>query len=239
MLRRFIVMLWVAAGLAMLTGAAPAPETLVRAAFQTKFPELAIESVGRSAMPALYEVVADGQIFYVDESVNFVVRGVLFDARAGALRNVTAERTAQLNSQALTRAQDLAVRRVRGNGKRVVYTFEDPNCGYCKALQKELVKLNDVTIYTFLLPIVSPPDSVEKSKAVWCAKDRGRAWDDLMLKGVALTVPKGCEPSFEKTVELAERFNIRGTPAVYLGNGQQIGGFVAADKIEQALKTLK
>jgi thiol:disulfide interchange protein DsbC len=237
MLRSWIITVVAVAGLISLD--AGAQESGVKQAFQAKFSDLAVESVAKSGMPGVYEVVADGQIFYVDEKVTHVLRGSLFDARTGTLRNLTAERASQLASQALVRAQDMAVKRVKGSGKRTLYTFEDPNCGYCKELQKELVKITDVTIYTFLLPIVSPPDSVEKSKAVWCAKDRGKAWEEVLVKSAAIGVPKGCDPPFDKIVEMAQRFGVRGTPAVYLANGQQIGGYLPSEKIEQALKSIR
>jgi thiol:disulfide interchange protein DsbC len=130
------------------------------------------------------------------------------------------------------------VKRVRGNGKRVLYTFEDPNCGYCRELQKELMKLSDVTIYTFLWPILSP-DSVDKSRAVWCAKDRAKAWDDLMSRGVAPQAGAQCDAPFDKNHELAQRFGIRGTPAVFLADGRQVGaGYVPAAELEQALNSV-
>lgn len=223
---------------AVFSPAAGASENAIRQAFQSKFAEMPVDSVAKTPMAGIYEVVAQGQIFYVDEKVNYVLRGVLFDSRTSELRNLTAERDSQLAAQTLGKSQDLAIKRVKGNGKRILYTFEDPNCGYCKKLQAELVKLNDVTIYTFLLPIVAPPDSVEKSKAVWCAKDRGKAWDELMSKGVAPTGSKTCDTPIEKTVQLAQRFGVRGTPAIYLANGQQIGGFLPLDKIEQALNSV-
>ena len=95
--------------------------------------------------------------------------------------------------------------------------------------------MTDVTVYTFLLPILSP-DSTEKSKAIWCSKDRAKAWDQIMTKG-ALTEPsKPCDVALlEKNMQLAQRFNIRGTPAIYLASGQQLGGYVPAAQIEQAL----
>jgi thiol:disulfide interchange protein DsbC len=123
---------------------------------------------------------------------------------------------------------------VRGNGKRVVYTFEDPNCGYCRELYKELGKMTDITVYTFLYPVLSP-DSADKSRAIWCSKDRAKAWDQTMTKG-ALTEPvKPCDAPLERNAQLAQRFNIRGTPAIYLASGQQIGGYIPAAQIEQAL----
>ncbi len=224
---------------AIFSPAAGATENAIRQAFQSKFAEMPVESVAKTPIAGIWEVVAQGQIFYVDEKVNYVLRGVLFDSRTPELRNLTAERDSQLAALSLVKSQDLAIKRVKGNGKRVFYTFEDPNCGYCKKLQEELVKLNNVTIYTFLLPIVSPPDSVEKSKAVWCAKDRGKAWEDLLTKGVTPSGAKTCDNPIEKTVQLAQRFGVRGTPAIYLPNGQQIGGYLPLDKLEQALNSAK
>ncbi|MGE5523804.1 MAG: DsbC family protein [Rhodospirillaceae bacterium] len=214
-----------------------ANEAAVRQAFIARFPGANIDSVTRMPIGGLYEIVFEGQIVYTDEKVNYVMSGNLFDLRGGTERNLTRERMGQIVSQTLAKSNEGAIKRVKGNGKRVIYTFEDPNCPYCKELQKELAKMNDVTVYTFLLPILSQ-DSTDKSKAIWCSKDRAKAWDDAMLRGVTpAPARKDCETPFDKNAQLAQRFGIRGTPAVYLANGQQIGGYVPADKIEQALST--
>ncbi|HUF81573.1 MAG TPA: DsbC family protein [Burkholderiales bacterium] len=218
--------------------AAHASEAAIQRAFQAKLSEAKVESVSRTPMPGLYEVVADGLVFYTDEKVNFIIRGMLFDARTGKLQNLTLARNAQLVAQALDNSTDNAIKRVRGNGKRVIYTFEDPNCGYCRQQQKELLKLDDITVYTFLWPILSP-DSVEKSKAVWCSRDRARAWEDLMLRGVAPQGGSKCDTPIEKNMELARRFGANGTPAVFLADGRMIGGYVSAQQIEEALKSLR
>lgn len=226
-----------AAALAAALGAAPghAGEAEIRQLFQAKLADVSVESVAKSPMPGLYEVVANGHIFYTDEKVNFILRGVLFDARTPAMRNVTRDRTAELAAKTLAKSSENAIKRVRGNGKRVIYTFEDPNCGYCRQQQKEFLKMTDVTIYTFLWPILSP-DSVEKSRAVWCSKDRAKAWDDLMSRGVAPAGEAKCETPIEKNMDLARRFGANGTPAVFLADGRMIGGYVTAEKIEEALK---
>jgi thiol:disulfide interchange protein DsbC len=234
--RKLATTLAVLAGLA--AGSACASEAAIQQSFQKRFPNATVESVTRTPFAGIYEVVFNGQIAYTDEKLSFVFFGNLVDVRAGAERNLTRERGAQLASQALRRSADNAVKRVRGNGKRVLYTFEDPNCGFCRELQKELMKLSDVTIYTFLWPILSP-DSREKSLAVWCAKDRAKAWDDLMSRGVAPAAGAKCDVPFEKNHELAQRFGIRGTPAVYLADGRQVGaGYVPAAELEQALNSV-
>jgi thiol:disulfide interchange protein DsbC len=216
-----------------------AEESKVRRAFQARFPDMKVESVTRTPFPGLFEVVFDGQVVYTDEKIAYLMSGNLFDLRTSQERNLTRERRDQIASGALVSAQGNAIKRVRGNGKRVVYTFEDPNCGYCKELQKELHKMTDITVYTFLLPILSP-DSIEKSKIVWCAKDRLRTWDDMMIKGsLPANAAKNCATPLEENAALAKRFGVRGTPAVYLANGQQVGGFLPADKLEQALAVTK
>lgn len=231
---RLVPVLALAAALA--APAVQASEAAVRQLFQSKLTDVTVESVSRSPMPGLYEVVANGHIFYTDEKVNFIIRGVLFDARTSAMRNVTRERNAELTAKVLVKSTDNAIKRVRGNGKRVIYTFEDPNCGYCRQQQKEFLKMTDLTIYTFLWPILSP-DSVEKSRAVWCSKDRAKAWEDLMTRGIAPAPadPK-CETPLDKNMDLARRFGANGTPAIFLADGRTLGGYVPAEKIEEALK---
>jgi len=218
---------------------AQADEADVRKAFQVKFPAMKIESITRMPFQGLYEVIFDGQIVYTDEKLSYLMSGNLFDLRGQQERNLTSARRDQVAAGALLKAQANAIKRVRGNGKRVVYTFEDPNCGYCKELQKELNKMTDIVVYTFLLPILSP-DSVEKAKAVWCSKDRAKAWDDLMNKAtLSANAVKTCATPLEENQLLAQRFGVRGTPAVYLANGQQVGGFLPADKLEQALAAVQ
>ena len=227
----------VAALLLAATGAG-ADEKTVRQAFQSRFPKVPIESVTRTPFTGIYEIVMEGQIYYTDEKASYLFSGNLLDIRAGEPRNLTQEANAKLAAAALSKSTDSAVKRVKGNGKRVVYTFEDPNCSYCRELQKELAKLNNVTIYTFLWPILSQ-DSADKSKAIWCSADRAKAWEDVMLRGTSVSGRRDCDAPLEKNAQLAQRFGLRGTPGVYLANGQQIGGFVSADKMEAALSAVR
>ena len=234
MLRKFAAVLLVTTGLA--AGAAHGSEAAIRKAVQARFPDLPVESIAKTPFNGIYEVVLGGRIVYTDEKVSYVFIGNLLDTRGTGERDLTRERGAQLAAQTLRKATDQAIKRVRGTGKRVIYTFEDPNCGYCKQLQKELTKVNDVTVYIFLMPILSQ-DSVEKSRAIWCAKDRAKAWDDVMLRGLALPGEAKCDTPIEKNLELAQRFRINGTPAIFLADGRMLGGYVPADELEKAMNS--
>lgn len=234
MFRMLAVAVFAATGLA--AGAVYGDEAAVRKAVQTRFPNVPVESVAKTPFSGIYEVVLGGRILYTDEKTSFIFIGSLLDTRGVAERDLTAERSAQLAAQTLRKSTDQAIKRVRGNGKRVIYTFEDPNCPYCKQLQKELTKVTDITIYTFLWPILSQ-DSVDKSRAIWCAKDRAKAWDDVMLRGAAPQSDGRCETPFDKNKQLAQRFRINGTPAIFFADGRMNGGYMPADQIEQAMNS--
>ncbi|HYC47572.1 MAG TPA: DsbC family protein [Burkholderiales bacterium] len=214
--------------------AASGDEANIRQALQAKL-RMNAESVTPTPFAGVYEVVVNGQIFYTDAKASYMFKGDLVDMRGVQPKNLTEEASAKLAATTLSKSTDLAVKRVKGNGKRVVYTFEDPNCGYCKELQKELAKMNDVTIYTFLWPILSQ-DSLDKSKAIWCSRDRAKAWEDYMLRGASPGSKRDCDTTaLERNQRLAQRFGLRGTPAVYLANGEQVGGYLPADRLEAAL----
>jgi len=178
----------------------------------------------------LYEIYAGGQLFYSDEKGSVFVFGSLIDGKTH--RNITAEQQI-----ALLPLQD-AIKRVNGNGgngKRTLITFEDPNCGYCKKLTKELVSLKDSTVYTFMVPILSE-DSLVKSKKIWCSGDRLKAWDDWMLNGKAPTASDNCANPLERNSKLAQGLGVSGTPAIFFPNGEKVPGYMPLDKIEKALK---
>ena len=233
--RTFVTICAVLAGFA--AGSAWASEAAIRKTLQARYPDIPVESVSKTPIGGIYEVVVGGRIWYTDEKVSYLFIGRLIDTRGTPERDLTGERSLQLAAQTLRKSTDQAIKRVRGNGKRVIYTFEDPNCGYCKQLQRELQKVNDITIYTFLWPILSP-DSVEKSKAIWCAKDRAKAWDDVMLRGTAAQSDGQCETPLDRNMQLAKRFGINGTPAIFFADGNLNPGYLPAEQLEQALSAV-
>ncbi|KAB2925576.1 MAG: DsbC family protein [Dechloromonas sp.] len=194
-----------------------------------------VESVTKAGYLGLYEVYADGNIFYTDEKVTaIVVGGQMIDARS--MKNVTEERMRRLTA---IKFSDLplerAIKQVRGDGKRVLATFEDPNCGYCKRLAKDLQKLDNVTIYVFLYPILSE-DSLRKSKQIWCSADRSKAWNDWMIDGKAPTGREDCDTSaVVRNQEYGRRLNISGTPTIFFGDGERVPGAIPLPRIEQKL----
>ncbi len=223
---------------AFISSGASADEAEVRRILQKRLPTMTVESVTRSPLAGLYEVVLDGEIVYTDDKGEYFFGGNIYDIRTLPPRNVTQDRTSRLAADAFTKARELAIKRVRGDGSRTLFTFEDPNCGYCKALTGELAQLENVTVYTFLLPLLSQ-DSVEKSVAVWCSNDRSRAWDDLMTAGAMPQNGRSCAHPLQQIAAIARRFQIQATPAIYLGDGRHIGGMRRAADIEKALKTVK
>ena len=213
--------------LALTTGvfAASANET-IKKAVETRF-DTKVEKITKTEFAGMYEVLADGQILYTDEKATFFVVGSIYDGKTGA--NITGKRLiANL-------PLELAVKQVRGNGKGTLITFEDPNCGYCKRLVKDVQKLKDVTVYTFLMPVLGE-DSVTKSKAIWCASDRAKAWNDWMVNGTKPGDPKkDCSAPIEKLVSLGRSFEVTGTPTILFGDGTKVPGAIPLGEIEKKL----
>lgn len=191
-----------------------------------------VESVRKLGALGLYEVQLDGDLIYTDEKVSYVFLGEVVDAKTR--KNLTEERKQKLAQIKFSDLPlDLAVKQVKGNGKRVLATFEDPNCSYCKKLAKELQGVSDVTIYTFVYPILSP-DSSEKAKNLWCAADRAKAWNDLMLNGQT-PVTANCDHPTDKVVAMGRKLNVRGTPTMFFADGSRAPGYMPAAMLEKAL----
>lgn len=195
-----------------------------------------IDSVRKADALGLYEVVVGGDIIYTDANVEHVILGQIIDAKTR--RNLTQERMEKLSTIKFSDLPlNLAIKQVKGNGgngKRTIATFEDPNCTYCKKLAAELQNLDNITVYTFVYPILSQ-DSHDKSKAIWCAPDRAKAWNDYTLKGKVPPAGKCDTSDLNKVAELAQKLRIRGTPAIFLGDGSRTPGFMPAAQLEQAM----
>ncbi|GAB2898660.1 DsbC family protein [Uliginosibacterium flavum] len=181
----------------------------------------------------LYEVVlSNGDLVYADDKGTFLLTGQIIDLKNK--KNVTAAREAELSR---VNVADLplkqAVKQVRGTGKRILVTFEDPNCGYCKKLAKELKGVKDTTIYTFMIPILSP-DSMDKSRNIWCAKDRAASWNDWMTEN-KMPADAQCDNPIAKNAEMARKYRISGTPTMFLADGSRLGGYLPPDQLDKAI----
>ncbi|GAB3189900.1 DsbC family protein [Hydrogenophaga aquatica] len=223
---------------AAFTGA-QAQEAAIRKNLAERLPTLPkIEEVSKTPMNGLYEVrINQSDIFYSDAKGDFILlQGELIDTRTRA--NLTEERVNKLTAIAFDQLplKD-AFTTVRGNGKNKIAVFSDPNCGFCKRLERDLIKLNDVTVYTFLIPILGA-DSQTKARNIWCAKDKAASYNEWMLNG-ATPANASCDTAaLTRNLEFAGRMRITGTPTSFLADGTRIQG---ADfkKIEQMLAAAK
>lgn len=196
-----------------------------------------VDSVRKAGALGLYEVVLGGEIIYTDEKVSHFVLGQIVEPKTR--KNLTQERLTALSAIKFSDLPlDLAIKQVKGNGgngKRTIATFEDPNCTYCKKLAKELQGVTDITIYTFVYPILSQ-DSHDKSKAIWCAPDRAKAWNDYMLNGTAPSAEAKCDTAgLEAIGNAAQKLRVRGTPAIFLADGTRVPGFMDKAQLDQAM----
>jgi thiol:disulfide interchange protein DsbC len=191
-----------------------------------------VEAVAKTPYLGLYEVRVDGEIIYTDEKVSYIFSGNIIDAKS--MQNLTEKRLRELTAIKWDDLPlDAAVKTVHGSGKRILAIFSDPNCPYCKRFEKDLAKVDDVTIYTFLYPILSQ-DSHEKSKAVWCSADKSKAWSELMLNGTVPTAAR-CDTPIENNLALGRKYRVTGTPTLIFANGERTPGAIPAEQIEKLL----
>lgn len=198
-----------------------------------------IDEINPSPLPGLYEIRVNGtEIYYTDPEGNFLVQGSLIDTRQR--RNLTEERVEKLiavNFDALPLKDAFTI--VRGNGKRKLAVFEDPNCGYCKRFERDLQKVDNVTIHMFLYPILSA-DSNEKSRNIWCAKDQGKAWLDWMVRDQAPVAAANCDASaIDRNLALGRKHRISGTPTLLFANNFRVPGAIGSAEVEKILAEIK
>jgi thiol:disulfide interchange protein DsbC len=226
-----------AALLLALPVAAQDPSERIKAEFKKAVPEATVDSVRKTPYGGLYEVVVGGEIFYTDEKGSILVIGNIIDLKSRD--NITEQRLRQVNKIAFADLPfDRAIKIVRGNGSRKVAIFEDPNCGYCKRFERDLQGINDITVYVFLYPILSP-DSIEKSKAIWCSKDPGKSWVDTMTKESVPAGDKSCPTPLDQNIAFGREKKINGTPTIIFEDGERVPGAMAIADFEKKLAALK
>lgn len=227
-----------ATSLLVLSQWAVADEAILKKLVETAYPKFKVDSVTKTPYAGLYEVFMGGQIIYTDEKLTFLIaEGRLVDPKTK--KDVTGERMDELtkidfNSLPL----DQAIKVVKGNGSRKLVVFSDVDCPYCKRLeQNELVNVTDVTIYTFLYPLVQlHPDSAAKSKSIWCATNRVKAWQDWILNNQLPSSAGNCEVPLEKVGELARKVGVNSTPTLFFADGKRMMGAQPYKEIEKGLQ---
>lgn len=196
-----------------------------------------VRSVTKTPIPGLYEVAVGSQVVYTDATGRYILNGELLDTKTST--NLTEERVAELNR---IKWSDLplarAVKWSRGDGSRTVAVFSDPNCPYCKRIEQTFQQMDNITVYTFLYPVLSP-DSTTKSKQIWCASDRSKAWRDWMLNHVALTGNGNCKTPIDDNLKLGQSMNVTGTPAIFFTDGSRIPGAADVATLERKFASLK
>ena len=236
MLKRLAALALLGPVLALAQAADPAgklsSETIIKRTLEDRLGGAKVEAVRKTPYLGLYEVLVDNEILYTDEKLTYIFTGEILDAKS--MQNLTKKRLLELSGLKWENLPlESAFKTVRGNGKRMLAIFSDPNCPYCKRFEKDLAKVDDITIYTFLYPVLGP-NSVEKSKAIWCSADKSKAWNDLMLNGTAPAAAQ-CSTPIEKNLAFGRKYRVDGTPTLVFANGERVPGAIPAEQIEKML----
>jgi thiol:disulfide interchange protein DsbC len=232
----------IAAFLGLATAAATgetAREAAIKKLIEPRLGENAkVDSVTKTPYSDLYEVRIGSDIVYTDKNAKYLFVGRVLDTKT--FQDFTKERIDEISK---IKFSDLplesALKTVKGNGKRVIAVFEDPNCGYCKRFRQTLQEMDNVTVYTFMYNILTA-DSTVKSRNIWCSADRAKAWDEWMLNGkAAVTAPANCSTPNDKVLALGRKMKITGTPTIFFADGTRIPGAIDAKALEEKLVAVK
>ena len=212
-----------------------ADEAAIRKNIAERLPDFPkIDEIQKTGMPGIYEIRIGTEILYTDENGSYLIEGQVIDTKSRV--NLTEQRIAKLTAIDFKALQlkDAIVWK-QGTGERKLVVFADPNCGYCKKFERDLQEVKNVTVYTFLYPILGS-DSAEKSKAIWCAKDNTKAWRDWMIKGTPIENSPNCDASaLQRNAVFGKKHRINGTPGLVFEDGSQRAGALNADAIEKLL----
>ena len=215
-----------------------AQEATIRKSLTERLPNLPkIDEISKTPMNGLYEVRMGSDIMYSDADGSFLIQGTLIDVKQK--RNLTEERIDKLSAIAFDQLPlKNAFTQVRGNGKRKLVVFADPNCGYCKRFEKDLQKLDNVTIHHLLYPILGE-DSKAKSRNIWCAKDKAKTWNDWMINNTTPANANCDTAALEANVEFGKKYRITGTPTLFFADGTRVPGAVPLAQVEKLLADIK
>lgn len=205
----------------------------VQQQLKAHYPNVKIENLQKTPMSGIYSGTLDNQIVYLGEDAEHLFVGSMI--RLKDQRNLTKDLVVQQNS---FRWSDLplqdAIKTVKGNGKRQIAVFSDPHCPYCKQLERELDRLNNVTIYTFLYPLKS--ESFIPAQQIWCSPNRSYAWKNLINQNIQPQASSECANPIQRNLALGQRLKIQGTPTLFFSQGLKVTGVQTSTQIEQILK---
>jgi thiol:disulfide interchange protein DsbC len=209
----------------------------IEAKLRARLPQLpANTEITATPLKGLYELRIGNDLMYVDQSGEYLLQGALIELKTQT--NLTESRMNEIMRVPFAQLplKD-GIKIVRGNGKRQLVLFEDPNCGYCKRLERDLASLTDITMTVMLIPVLGK-DSETKTQSIWCAKDRVKAWEDWMMDDIKPTPAKCDTAAINRNLDFAHTHNITGTPTLFFIDGSRVPGAVPAAEVEKRLKAL-
>ena len=236
-MQKLFASLVAAAAVTLFAQGASADEAAIRKNIAERLPGFPkIDEVSKTPIPGLYEIRTGSDIYYTDEQGDHFIEGQLVDTRTRT--NLTEARISRLTAIdfATLPLKDAIVWK-QGTGARKLVVFADPNCGYCKKFERDLQQVKDVTVYTFLYPILGG-DSPDKSRNIWCAKDSTKVWREWMIEGTAIPAAANasCDTAaLQRNVALGRKYRISGTPGLVFEDGTHKPGAIPAAQVEQLL----
>ena len=229
----------------------------VLAALQKAYPQNRIRLARETQVTGFYEVILGEGVSYVFITADtlekldlineknrdayfqhWIFGGVFYDMKNQIDLTAPMKKLAQMVDVSKLPVENAITREV-GKAENTLFVFTDPRCPFCKKLEAELVKLENVRIHTFLTPLTSlHPDAKEVSARILCAKDKAKAFEDFMLKGKEISEPAQCQTTLEANERLMTELGIKGTPTIFFENGERATGALSAEAIQKKFEAM-
>ncbi|MBO6225709.1 MAG: DsbC family protein [Psychrobacter sp.] len=209
-------------------------------ALQTNLTASGIEERIVSAVPTdmdgIYWVTAEGlPSFFTDKSGKHIIQGQIIAVCEAQPVDISAALTAKTAQEALKAVdkKEMIIYPAKGETKSVIYAFTDADCGYCRKLHEEMDDINARGIEVRYLAWPRSQESVPKMEAIWCSQDRNAAMNQAKM-GADVQAPS-CANPVQEHMALGARLGVRGTPAVFTEAGEQVGGYLPAAQLAEAV----
>ena len=226
-----------AAAVLLASQTAGADEASVRKAFAAKFPKAEVQSVTKLPYLGLYEIVVEGEVLYADENFDYLIDGNIISTKNDEQPDRAEASASSRRFPSPICRSSYAFKKVKGNGERKMAVFSDPDCPFCKRVEGDLAKLDNVTIYMFLYPIESlHPNAPDVAKRIWCSPDKVKAWDDYLLRGIAPRRRRAAARTrWTRSSSSAARRGSTARPTLVFESGARVPGAISAAQIENYL----
>lgn len=218
--------------------ASPEPEKIVRDKIKTIFPGIEIDSLQKTPITGLYELMVDDEIVYVSEEGRYLIRGDLLDLDQHK-RNLTEVKKGQKRLRLVNQVDESTMIVFRPKEtKKIITVFTDIDCGYCRKFHEGVPALNQagVAVRYMAFPRAGEGSLTYQTMArIWCSKNP-RAAITKAKQGYPITDAFCQNHPIDKHLAIVRALGLTGTPVIIFEDGTLLPGYLPPGQLLKRLE---